>query len=73
MYFKSHACFFILFADPILIKHICENKLYYILLNSDIYILFSDDLILPNSEESTRGTIFQQSTTLTAKMWPPVS
>lgn len=24
-----------------------------------------------NSEENTRGTVFQQSTTLTAKMWPP--
>jgi len=38
-----------------------------------IYILFLDDFIQPNSEESTRGNVFQQSTTLTAKMWPPVS
>lgn len=38
-----------------------------------MYILFPDDLYTQsNSEENTRGTIFQQSTTLTAKMWPPV-
>jgi len=37
-----------------------------------IYILFLDDLIPPSSEENTRGNVFQQSTTLTAKMWPPV-
>lgn len=37
-----------------------------------LFILILDDLIQPNSEESTHGTVFQQSTTLTAKMWPPV-
>jgi hypothetical protein len=37
------------------------------------YLYFLDDIIQPNSEGSTHRTIFQQSTTLTAKMWSPVS
>jgi len=41
--------------------------LYYIL-----PFFFPDDFVQSVTEKSTPGTIFQQSTTLTAKMWPPV-
>lgn len=48
------------------------NK-YLFHMESNVYFLFLDVIKRPSSEENTHRNIFQQSTTLTAKMWYPVS